>query len=49
MYVWTGLIIPFAVGAVAGSAIVFLYFRSRLRIYRYLIEQRLAEVNQRIL
>ena len=48
MFVWTHWLLPFAVGTVSGSVLVFMYFRSRLRIYRYLIEERLSEANQQI-
>lgn len=48
MHVWSDLLLPFAVGTISGSVGVFLYFRSRLRVYKFLIEQRLSEVNQRI-
>ena len=48
MHAWTDLLLPFAVGIGSGSVLVFFYFRSRLRIYKYLIEQRLSEVNERV-
>lgn len=48
MDTWSGLILPFVLGAVFGSVIAFLYLRSRLRFYKVIIETRLAEVNARI-
>lgn len=48
MHTWTNIILPFIVGAISGSALVSLYFRSRVRFYGYFIKQRLADVNQRI-
>lgn len=48
MHTRTGMVLPFTVGAVSGSALVSLYFRSRVRFYGYFIEQRLADVSQRI-
>lgn len=48
MHEWTGLIVPFAFGAALGASLVFVLFKSRLRFYKYMIEQRLADVNQRI-
>lgn len=49
MHALAGLILPFSVGAVSGSGAVCLFFRSRVRLYKYLIEQRLADVNERII
>ena len=48
MDTWSGLILPFVLGAAFGSVIAFLYLRSRLRFYRVIIETRLAEVNAKI-
>lgn len=48
MPVWTHFLLPFAVGIISGSVLVFIYFRSRLRVYQYLIEQRLSAANQQI-
>ncbi len=45
----SSLILPFTVGAVSGSGAVCLFFRSRVRFYRCFIEQRLADVNERII
>ena len=47
MHDWTHLLLPFALGAISGSVLAFLYFRSQLSVYRNLIEQRLSAVNQR--
>lgn len=48
MHSWMDLLLPFALGTVLGSCAIFLYFRSKLRIYKYLIAQRLSEVNRQI-
>lgn len=42
-------ILPFAAGAILGSGLVFALLKSRLRLYRFMIEQRLAAANQQII
>lgn len=49
MHEWTELILPFGIGAALGSGLVFAIYKSKLRFYRYVIEQRLAEINHQII
>jgi len=45
----TGFILPFAAGVALGSGLVFALMKSRLRLYRHMIEQRLSDANQRFI
>lgn len=48
MHEYAEFFMPFVVGAALGCGTVYALLKSRLKFYRYMIEQRLANINQRI-
>ncbi len=48
MHILDYVVPSFAAGGTVGFGLAFLRFRSRLKFYRVLIEQRLAAINQRL-
>lgn len=48
MHEYAEFVVPFAAGAALGSGTVFALLKSRLKLYRHMIEERLSDMNQGI-